>query len=68
MEGLWKKIHKTSLFLVVNTVCWMLIGLLVWGVVRVFAFDALPWALCFMGYPGFFIGFIGGIFFLWNKY
>ena len=45
----------------------MLIGLLVWGVVRVFALDALPWALCFMGYPGFFIGFIGGIFFLWTK-
>lgn len=29
--------------------------------------ETVVWAFGFMGYPGFLIGFIGGILFLWKK-
>ena len=67
MEKLWKKTKRPYLVLILNTLFWMVCGLLVWGILQFFVFKSLMWAICFAGYPAFFIGFVGGVFFLWKK-
>lgn len=72
MNTLWKVIGKQDLskrgkmrwFLVLNCIKYSLLGFFVWLVVRNFAFDTIDWAFCFIGYPGFFFGFLGGYLFL----
>ena len=75
METLWKNVNVSwrsdranrNLFLFLNTVIFALLGLLIWFFVQFFALRSIVWAFGFMGYPGFFVGFIGGILFLWKK-
>ena len=58
---------KMQLFLFFNTINFGIIGFLVWLVVSRFALHSLTWVLCFIGYSGFFIGYIGGFIFLCRK-
>lgn len=67
MERLWERTKRPYLFLILNTLFWMACGLLEWGIIHFFAFKSIMWAICFAGYPAFFIGFIGGVLFLWKK-
>lgn len=75
MEMLWKTVNKPcrsektngNIFLFLNTIIFTCLGLMVWLVVRFFALETIDWAICFAGYSGCFIGFIGGVLFLWRK-
>ena len=76
MNIIWKTVSATSyldqtkqrLFLLLNTLLFSLIGLIVWLTVgRLFA-PGWHWLICFIGYPGYFIGYIGGIFYLYKSY
>lgn len=58
---------KTRLFLFINSLIYSIIGFFVWLVVSSFALNKWYWALCFAGYPGFFIGYVGGFLFLCRK-
>lgn len=72
MSRLWKWVDdknisrdaKTGLFLIFNIILWSVIGFVAWTFVSMFALNTLDWALCFVGYPGFFVGYIGGFIFL----
>ena len=74
-EKIWKIINtegrserfNRNLFLLVNSIVWLAIGLICWGIVQIFALKASIWAFCFAGYACYFGGLIGGIFFLWRK-
>lgn len=67
MRKLWNISKNVNLFLTLNTIAWAIIGFILWCVVRLVAFDNIISAICFIGYPAFFIGIIGGIIFLWNR-
>ena len=59
--------RKMHLFLFLNTIIFSIIGFLVWLAVSKFALNSLTWALCFIGYSGFFIGYLGGFIYLCSK-
>lgn len=45
------------------------VGALTWLAVGRFIFSGLPWLICFIGYPCIFIGFFGGILYIYqNKF
>ncbi len=75
MEIIWNIVNregdtdrkKVRRFLFLNTVFWALIGFAAWGVVHFFALDTVGWALSFIGYAGYFIGWLGGAVFLWRR-
>lgn len=62
-----KTMKNEKLFLFLNTIAWAIIGFVLWCVVRLFALDCIEWAICFVGYPAFFIGIVGGVLYLWNR-
>lgn len=72
MPGLWKWIDsknlknkgKINIFLFFNCFIYSAIGFLAWTIVSRFALNTLDWAFCFIGFSGFFIGFIGGCIYL----
>lgn len=72
MQRLWKWIrrrkisseNRIKLFLFLNSLLCGVIGFAVWVFVGRYAFSTWDWALCFIGYPGFFGGFIGGFMYL----
>lgn len=72
MSVLWKWIDgkdfteegKIRFFLIFNCILFSLLGLLAWLIVSRFVLNTLIWAICFTGYPGFFVGFIGGYLYL----
>lgn len=72
MSRLWKWIDvrkmsykaKTRWFLFLNSLLYSAVGFFAWIIVSRFALDSWDWALCFVGYPGFFVGYIGGFLFL----
>lgn len=67
MKQLWQLSHyHKKQFLFINTVLFAGMGFLVWTVVRLFALKENMWAFCFMGYAGYFIGFLGGILYLYQ--
>lgn len=75
MSRLWEWVDKknlsekakTGVFLFLNMVLYGVLGFLVWMVISRFTLSTLDWAVCFVGYPGFFIGYLGGFFFLCRK-
>lgn len=75
MSILWKCVEeigvsdkaKRGLFLLSNSLLCSVIGFFIWVIVSRFALSTLDWALCFTGYPGILIGFIGGYIFLSRK-
>lgn len=72
MSRLWKWVdrrklsreNKTRLFLFLNSLIYSGEGFLAWLLISKFALGTWDWALCFVGYPGFFVGYIGGFIFL----
>ena len=75
MEALWRNVNMSQrseraniyLFLFLNIIMYSILGLLIWFIIQFFALKSIIWAICFMGYPGFFGGFIGGVLFLWRS-
>lgn len=55
---------KIRIFLLMNCLLCSVLGLVVWLFVSRFALNTWDWALCFVGYPGFFVGFLGGCMYL----
>lgn len=75
MSCLWKWVDsrkhskevKIKIFIALNCLQFSALGFLLWLVVSRFALSTYDWAICFIGYPGFFIGYIGGFIFLYRK-
>ena len=75
MNKMWMKIvsknyskHRSiKTFLFYNCLKHCLIGFIVWLIVSRRYFNTIEWAICFVGYPGMFIGFFGGIIYLCRK-
>lgn len=75
MEKIWNYVNQNSknekraraAFIGIHTLIWSVIGFLTWSVIQLFALRRLVWALCFIGYTGFFIGFIGGVLFCYRR-
>ena len=69
MKLLWNAVNrlpvskslKHTLFLLLNTLLFGLLGFLVWLIVRTNALDTLTHMILFIGYPAMFLGFYGGI-------
>ncbi|MDD6038999.1 MAG: hypothetical protein PUD20_09440 [bacterium] len=72
MRKLWEKIESKGfskedtrrLFLLLNSMKFSLCGFAVWLLVSRFALGTIEWAICFIGYSGFFIGYLGGFLYL----
>ena len=75
MKFLWKLLEKKDypetkkeiLFLWLNGLLFSVIGFCCWALVGRFALEGIDWLICFVGYAGFFGGYIGGYFFLCHK-
>lgn len=75
MEMVWSvlenkrisELNRKHLFLFLNSLLFGILGFGVWLVVSRFTLATIDWMLCFIGYPGFFFGFIGGFIFLCKK-
>lgn len=57
------RMRKQKFFVFVNTLVWCLIGLFAWLLIGDRFIDNSLYAVCFVGYPGFFLGLVGGIFY-----
>lgn len=74
MKRLWKVVNnidtdkssKNRIFLVVLTLICVLAGGLIWAVVGRHFLAGVAWLFCFMGYPGVFIGIMGGTMYLYK--
>ena len=74
MRWIWTEIEKRvtdrlvkqKLFLICNTLFFSLIGSFLWLITDLMFSIDWTWGVCLVGYPGFFIGYIGGIFYLLN--
>lgn len=62
----WKIENKYGLFLFITTSISSVIGFVIWFALHFFILNKISWAICFTGYPGFFIGLIGGIIYLYH--
>lgn len=58
---------KSRLFLTLNCIIFAILGLVLWMIIRNFAFNTLEYAICFVGYPGFCVGYLGGFVFLYRQ-
>lgn len=74
MKRLWNAINETKrskatknkLYLGVLIAINVLIGGGAWLLLGRLILPGIDWLLCFMGYPAIFIGFFGGILYLYN--
>ena len=74
MKRLWNAINETKiskatknkLYLGVLIAISVLIGGGAWLLLGRLVLPGIDWLLCFMGYPAIFIGFFGGILYLYN--
>lgn len=72
MSILWKWVDgkgfsvegKRNIFLILNCLLFSILGFGVWLIISKFALSTWDWAFCFIGYPGFFVGIIGGFLYL----
>lgn len=60
------KITKSVIYLGVLILINLLIGFAAWLVLGRLIKPGIDWMLCFMGYPAIFVGFFGGIIYLYN--
>ncbi len=58
--------YKVNMFLSFTVVVSALLGILFWYLIHFFIFKDSSWAFCFVVYPGFFLGFIGGALYLFK--
>ncbi len=74
MQKLWNVVNsldtksdvKSTLFLLILVVINLGIGAGVWLLSRIIFLTGIDWLICFMGYPGIFIGLFGGVIYLYN--
>lgn len=59
--------RKQALFLIANTLIWCALGALFWFLIGNQLFNDDIYAICFVGYPGFFPGLIGGFIYLFKR-
>ena len=57
---------KNKLFLGAMIIVNILIGGVLWLILGRLIFVGIDWFICFMGYPAIFVGFFGGILYLYN--
>jgi len=57
---------KNRLYLGLMILINIVIGGIVWLTVGRLIFPEINWLFCFMGYPAIFIGFFGGVLYLYN--
>ena len=62
-----KTAGKYKFFLFTNMMFCSLIGFAVWLALHHFILNTWDWAVCFAGYSCFFIGFLGGLVFLYGQ-
>lgn len=62
-----KEDAKVTLFLFCSVTLFSLIGALAWLALGRLVLPGLVWLACFVGYPGCFAGYLGGILFLWKQ-
>lgn len=55
--------NKIRIFLLLNCLKYSLYGFAVWLLISRVAFTTYDWAICFVGYPAFFGGYVGGFLF-----
>ena len=75
MKAIWKLskkllptiISNIPLFLFLTTLFSSLMGYLVWYGIHFFLCNSTSAAICFIGYAGYFIGFLGGILYLYKN-
>lgn len=58
--------YKNMLFLTILTLAYAFIGAVVWLLAGKYLFHDEQWLLCFIGYPAVFLGFYGGMLYLYN--
>lgn len=58
---------KRGLFLLINTFCFGMLGLLLWLVIHFFFLNRIDWLLCFVGYPAMCFGYMGGLLYFLRK-
>lgn len=63
----WSCEKKVNWFIRGNMILFGVLGLALWSVVQIFAFQTVEWMICFIGYPAFFLGCIGGILWLGRR-
>jgi len=61
-----KKMMKNKLYMGLMILINIIIGGLIWLVLGRHILPGVDWLLCFMGYPAIFVGFFGGILYLYN--
>lgn len=74
MKRTWQKINsymfkkdtKNRLFLLIQILWSGVLGAIAWGVIGRLFLPGMDWLLCFIGYPAIFVGFFGGILYLYN--
>lgn len=74
MKSIWTLIHekhwsfekKVRYFLISTVLTFSCLGLLFWFALHFFVLNELIWAICFIVYFGFFVGFLGGAFYLYR--
>lgn len=74
MKRLWnvinkmqvRKVVKNKLYLVTLIFLNIVIGGAIWLLLGRMLLPGIDWLLCFMGYPAIFVGFFGGILYLYN--
>lgn len=75
MNNLWNIISKKNktkwkseyIFILINTLVFTIIGFSLWFIIHFFILKNFIWCICFSGYAGYFLGFLGGILYLWKK-
>ena len=63
----WNREKKQYVFILVNMLFFALIGLVCWIIAGQFLTKDISWLICFIGYPAVFIGFFGGVLYLYRK-
>ena len=74
MNTIWNYLHKLNigttlqifLFLFSTTLLSCVMGFIAWYALHFFVLNSISWAISFIGYTGFFVGFFGGILYLYR--
>lgn len=60
----WNKIKTQKVFLICSVLAFCFVGALVWLLIGRILMPSVGGLFCFVGYFGFFVGFIGGFIYL----
>ena len=63
-DKLYKLLKENrTLFLMVNTICFGVLGYMIWFGLHFFCLNRLDWLICFVGYSAMVAGYAGGLFY-----